>query len=122
MMGAIINIGAKIGKKTMVDMGAVIGGNAVIGENCHIGANAVIAGVIEPASSDPVIIGDDVLIGAGSIILEGIKIGNHAVVGAGSVVTKDVLPSSVVVGNPATFLKMTNEVNEEKVKIVENLR
>ncbi len=44
-------------------------------------------------------------IGAGAIILQGVSIGKGAVIGAGSVVTKDVLPYSIVAGNPARFLK-----------------
>ena len=50
-------------------------------------------------------IGHDVWIGQGALIKQGIKIGNGAVVGMGSVVTKDVLPYTVVAGNPAKKLK-----------------
>lgn len=50
---------------------------------------------------DPVIIERKSVIGAGSIILPGVKIGEYAVVGAGSVVTKDVPPYTIVVGSPA---------------------
>jgi len=71
MMGAVVNIGAVIGKNTMIDMNTVIGGRAMIGANCHIGAGAVVAGVIEPPSADPVIIEDNVLVGANAVILEG---------------------------------------------------
>lgn len=46
-------------------------------------------------------IGDDVFIGAGSIILPGIRIGNKVVIGAGSVVSRGILDNSVAVGNPA---------------------
>ncbi|RIV17538.1 2,3,4,5-tetrahydropyridine-2,6-dicarboxylate N-acetyltransferase, partial [Alicyclobacillaceae bacterium I2511] len=67
MMGAVINIGAIIGAGTMVDMNAVIGGRGIIGRNCHIGAGAVVAGVIEPPSAKPVVIGDDVLVGANAV-------------------------------------------------------
>ncbi len=52
----------------------------------------------------PIIVEDDVRIGAGSIILPGRRIGRGAIVGAGSVVTKDVQPFSVVGGNPATVI------------------
>ena len=48
-----------------------------------------------------VVIGSNVWIGGGAIILPGITIGDDAVIGAGSVVTRDVSPGSVVVGNPA---------------------
>lgn len=53
----------------------------------------------------PVIICDDVWVGANSVILPGITIGKGAVVGAGSVVTKDVPAYAIVMGNPAKIKK-----------------
>ena len=52
------------------------------------------------------IIGEDVWVGAFSIIMTGVEIGNGAIVGAGSVVTKDIPPYSVFAGVPAKFIKM----------------
>ena len=74
MMGAVINIGAEIGAGTMIDMGAILGGRATVGKNSHIGAGAVLAGVIEPASADPVRIGDNVLVGANAVVIEVFKL------------------------------------------------
>lgn len=54
----------------------------------------------------PVVIGSDVWIGAGCIILPGVRIGDHAVVAAGSVVTKDVPPGAIAGGVPAKVIKM----------------
>jgi tetrahydrodipicolinate N-acetyltransferase len=122
MMGATINIGAQIGAKTMIDMNVVIGGRAVIGENCHIGAGSVVAGVIEPPSASPVIIGNNVVVGANAVILEGIKIGNNAIVGAGAIVTSDVPENVVVVGAPARIIKQRDEKTDAKTQIVESLR
>ena len=56
-------------------------------------------------STTPVIIGDDVWIGANAVILPGVHIGNHCVVAAGAVVTKDVPPHSLVAGVPAKIIK-----------------
>ncbi|PWA04889.1 acyltransferase [Flavobacterium psychrotolerans] len=56
-------------------------------------------------NSAPIEIGDDVFIGAHSIILKGVKIGDKAVIGAGSVVTKDVPENQIWAGNPAKFIK-----------------
>lgn len=53
----------------------------------------------------PVVIGDDVWIGANSIILPGINIGKGAIIGAGSVVTKDLPPFAIAVGNPARVIR-----------------
>lgn len=57
----------------------------------------------------PVIIGDDVWIGAGAMILKGVTVGDRAVVGAGSVVTSDVPPDAVVAGNPARVVRLTTQ-------------
>lgn len=122
MMGAIINIGAIIGDETMIDMGAVLGGRAMVGNRCHIGAGAVLAGVIEPASATPVIIGDEVLIGANAVVIEGVHVGKGAVVAAGAVVIEDVPENSVVAGCPAKVIKMKDTKAEEKTQLVDALR
>lgn len=56
-------------------------------------------------STKPVVIEDDVWIGANAVILPGVTVGRHAVVAAGAVVTKDVPPYSIVGGVPAKILK-----------------
>lgn len=53
----------------------------------------------------PVVIGNDVFIGAKSIILKGVTIGNNSVIGAGSVVTKSVPANQIWAGNPAKFIR-----------------
>ena len=62
----------------------------------------------EPTPPDaiaPVVIGDDVWIGNGSLILKGVTIGDRAIVAARSVVTKDVPPDAIVAGNPARVVR-----------------
>lgn len=122
MMGAVINIGAVIGDGTMIDMGAVLGGRATVGKNCHIGAGAVLAGVIEPASATPVIVEDDVMIGANAVVLEGVRIGKGAVVAAGAIVIEDVPENAVVGGTPARVLKLMDEKTRSKTEIKHELR
>lgn len=122
MMGAVINIGAVIGDGTMIDMGVVLGGRATVGKNCHIGAGAVLAGVIEPASATPVIIEDDVMIGANAVVLEGVRVGKGAVVAAGAIVIEDVPENSVVGGTPARVLKLMDEKTRAKTEIKQELR
>ena len=122
MMGAILNIGAVVGDGTMVDMGAVLGGRATVGSRCHIGAGAVLAGVIEPASAVPVVVEDDVLIGANAVVIEGVRIGRGAVVAAGAVVTQDVPPNAVVAGCPARVIKEKDEKTTMKTALEDSLR
>ena len=122
MMGAVINIGAVIGEGTMIDMGAVLGGRATVGKHCHIGAGAVLAGVIEPASATPVIIEDNVLVGANAVVVEGVHVGKIAVVAAGAVVLEDVPDNAVVAGMPARVIKMKDEKTSSKTALLDALR
>lgn len=122
MMGAIINIGAVIGEGSMIDMGAVLGGRATVGKNCHVGAGAVLAGVVEPASATPVIIEDDVLIGANAVVIEGVHVGKGAVIAAGAVVVNDVEPGAVMAGVPARKIKTKDEKTAGKTALVDALR
>lgn len=65
---------------------------------------------------EPTIIGNDVWIGHGAIIMGGVRIGDGAVVAAGAVVTKDVPPMSIVGGNPARVIKQRFGSEEEAVR------
>lgn len=122
MMGAVINIGAVIGEGTMIDMGAVLGGRATVGRRCHIGAGAVLAGVVEPASATPVIVEDDVLIGANAVVIEGVRIGAGSVVAAGAVVIEDVPAGVVAAGCPARVIKKKDEKAAAKTALIDALR
>ena len=122
MMGAILNIGASVGDGTMIDMGAVLGGRATVGSNCHVGAGAVLAGVIEPASATPVVVEDNVMIGANAVVIEGCRVGHDAVVAAGAVVVEDVPPYAVVAGCPARVIKIKDAKTQAKTALVDALR
>lgn len=84
----------------------------ILGNNCVLapGVSLLSAGhdhqyLDLPDTTKPIIVHDYVWIGANSIVLQGVTIGEGAIIGAGSVVTKDVLPYSVYVGNPAKKIK-----------------
>ncbi len=122
MMGAVVNIGAVIGEGSMIDMNAVLGGRATVGRNCHIGAGSVLAGVVEPPCATPVVIEDDVLIGANAVVLEGVRVRRGAVVAAGAIVIEDVPENAVVAGIPARIIKMKDEKAKQKTALVDALR
>lgn len=70
-----------------------------------VAINAVQSLPIAPTRLKKIEIGNDVWIGQNALVLPGVKIGNGAIIAAGSVVSKDVMPYSVVGGNPAKFIK-----------------
>ena len=82
----------------------------------------MLAGVVEPASAVPVIVEDDVLIGANAVVIEGCRIGKGSVVAAGAVVTQDVPPGTVVAGCPARVIKEKDEKTTLKTALEADLR
>lgn len=122
MAAHLAGVLAAIGECSMIDMGAVLGGRATVGKNCHIGAGTVLAGVVEPASATPVIIEDDVMIGANAVVLEGVRVGKGAVVAAGAVCVEDVPAGAVVAGVPARVIKMRDAQTDSKTGLEEGLR
>jgi maltose O-acetyltransferase len=106
----------EVGNNVTFNDGAYLNGlgDIKIGNNVSISALSIIVSTgLEPESlndkkmhiNKPIIIGDNVQIGAGAIILAGRKIGNNVIVGAGSVVTKDIEDNCIVVGNPAKVIR-----------------
>ena len=83
LMPSFVNIGAHVGKGTMVDTWATVGSCAQIGANCHISGGAGIGGVLEPLQAEPVIIEDDCFIGARSEVVEGVIVERGAVLSMG---------------------------------------
>ena len=92
-----------------------------IGARCLIGADVMIfdtdfhpleasgrrhAPIPTPTADDGVSIGNDVFIGARSVILKGSRIGDGAVIGAGSVVRGEIPPGAVAAGNPASVIRV----------------
>ncbi len=83
LMPSFINVGAHVGKGTMVDTWVTIGSCAQIGANCHISGGVGIGGVLEPLQANPVIIEDNCFIGARSEIAEGVIVEEGAVISMG---------------------------------------
>ena len=88
-----------------------------------IGPNVTIATAGHPIDPDlrrdvaqfniPVRIGDNVWIGANSVVLPGVTIGENSVIGAGSIVTKDIPANVVAVGNPCRVLREVGQHDKE---------
>jgi len=83
-----VNVGAFVGRGTMVDSHALVGSCAQIGERVHLSAAAQIGGVLEPINASPVIIEDDVVVGGNCGVYEGTVVRTRAVLGAGVILTR----------------------------------
>lgn len=105
--GIEIHPGATIGKRLFIDHGSgiVIGETAIIGDDVTIYHGVTLGGVSTDKKKRHPTIGNNVMIGCGSIILGDIKIGNNVKIGANSVVLKNVRSNSTVVGIPAKKVK-----------------
>lgn len=93
----VLNPEAIIGNLCIINTGAIVEHECVIGNGVHIAPHATVLGAAK--------IGDNSLVGAGSIILQGVQVGCDCIIGAGSVVVKDVDDNSVIVGSPCKLLK-----------------
>jgi len=70
--------------------------------------------------ASPIEIGDNVFVGANSVILPSVKIGDNVVIGAGSVVAKNIPSNTIVVGNPCKVIKEKKPYTEDFSKIIFN--
>ena len=83
-----VNVGAWIGRGTMIDSHALVGSCAQVGERVHVSAAAQIGGVLEPVNASPVILEDDVIVGGNCGVYEGTVVRTRAVLGAGVILTR----------------------------------
>lgn len=110
--------GLQIGDHTHVGRNTVLSGNGgiKIGTHCAISSNVLVYSVsndfkrtdvpiVEQHKKAAVTIGNNVLLGAGCVVLPGITIGDNAVVGAGAIVSKDVPSGAIVAGNPMKVIR-----------------
>jgi len=83
LMPCFVNVGAWVGKGTMIDTWATVGSCAQVGENCHISGGVGLGGVLEPLQAAPVIIEDGCFIGARSEVVEGVIVERGSVLSMG---------------------------------------
>jgi maltose O-acetyltransferase len=126
----LVKLGLKIGKNFNRLPGCIIdyshcwliniGDNVTLAPRVHILAHDASTKLYSNYTKiGLVIIGNDVFIGAGTVILPNVKIGNNVIIGAGSVVTNDIPNNSLAVGNPAKVIKSMSQYlnkNEEYMR------
>lgn len=121
----LVDMGLKMGSNCHIMHGSIIdpshcwlicmGNNVTLAPNVHILAHdASTKNVLDYTRIGKVIIGDNVFIGASTVVLPGVSIGSNVVIGAGSVVTKNVPENSVAVGNPARVICSFDEYIEKQ--------
>lgn len=112
----------EIGDRTTINPYCVLygAGGLSIGANCGIATQSVVVAaqhtfeltgipmMDQPVIADGIIIEDDVWLGAGSKILDGVRVSSGCVIAAGAIVTKDCPPGAVMAGVPARRLKTRN--------------
>jgi serine O-acetyltransferase len=105
--GVEIHPGAKIGRRFFIDhgMGVVIGETAEVGDDVLMYMGTVLGGTSQDKSKRHPTLEDDVIVGAGSILLGPITVGKGAKIGAGSVVVKSVPIGATVVGVPGMIAR-----------------
>lgn len=113
VIGSFCDIGKNvvIGKACNIQTHVTISNGCVLGEGIFVGPNSSLLNDKYPKSDvlTPVKIRDNATIGGGVLILPNVTIGEGALVAAGSLVTRDVPPSSVVMGSPARIVMPLEE-------------
>lgn len=119
--GAHFNHELHIGNNSGIGKNCYISGKIFIGNDVMMGPDCIMYSYSHEHGSinmpmnlqgfeneTPVIIGNDVWIGARVIVLPGVHVGNHCILGAGAVVTKNVPDYAIVGGNPAKIIRYRN--------------
>ena len=127
--GVIIGTNTFISRKVFIDTHS--GATVTIGNNCYITRNTIILNHTDTHVGGPlrlykkygadriskdVVIGNNVFVGVGSVILPGIKIGDNAIIGAMSLVNKDVPKNTVFAGVPAKYICNINDMLKKDFK------
>jgi serine O-acetyltransferase len=104
-LGVVLNSGAKLGNNVVIGVYVVLGR-----KYGKFGLRTIVGDSVKDINGVPTM-GDNVVIGAGAILLGSINVGDNAVIGAGSLVLNDVPKGATVVGVPARIIKETLRYN-----------
>ncbi len=114
-----------IGHHTRIGLGNTLIGPVTIGNHVNLAQHITVSGLNhnytdvekrideQGVSTEPIVIEDDVWIGANSVILAGVTIGRHCIVAAGSVVSRSIPPYSVCAGTPARVIRRYDPQSKE---------
>lgn len=119
LTGIEIHPGARIGKGLFIDhgMGIVIGETAELGKNCVLFHNVTLGGTGKHQGKRHPTLGDNVLVGTGSVLLGPIQIGNNVKIGANTFIINHNVPDNcTVVGSPGKIVKINGEKVNTKLK------
>lgn len=111
----VLEPGNRIGNRTRIHSGCFLE-YVTLGNGVFVGPSVTFTDDLYPPSPRfregvlGAVVEDEVSIGGGATLLPGVHVGRRALIGAGSVVVKDVDPETVVVGNPARFLRKVDEL------------
>ncbi len=123
-----IRIGDDCGFGAGITIHSAVGGSVSIGNKCIVAGHAYIGGgqyhtervdipIVDQGHVEGLhlVIGDNVWIGAGAVVVNGVRVGRDAIIAAGAVVTKDVPDFAVVAGVPARVLRVrtADEIEEQ---------
>ncbi len=113
--GIDIHPGAKIGKNLFIDhgTGVVIGETVEIGDNVTLYQGVTLGGIHLKDEKRHPTLGNNIIVGAGAKLLGPITIGDDVKIGANSVVTKNIPPNSIVVGVPGRIIQNENDVSQQ---------
>ncbi len=113
---AVIDGYVEVGSNVSIQTGVYIPPKTVIGDNVFLGPYVTITNDKYPPSRrlEGVVIEENSVIGAGSVLIAGVRVGRNSVVGAGTVVTRDVPENSVVVGVPARLIGSRASYDEKR--------
>lgn len=110
LTGIEIHPGAQIGKGLFIDHGhgVIIGETTIIGDNCTLYQGVTLGGNGKEKGKRHPTLGNNVMVSAGAKVLGSFEIGDNVKIGAGSVVIRPVPPNSTVVGVPGRVVKRNN--------------